>query len=176
MDGALLSRDAAVIAAIFGLAAMAWFGWAQEAPPRRWRIPLAVGGVAGVLVAVLGVVLAIRHWGPETALATADARRTFGIICGIEFGLAGLGAAVLGITKRSEWIACWIALVVGAHFVPLAFLFNDPGLVVLAVVMVVGAVLPVVLRSRSAITPSAVTGLVSGLALLVFAIRSALLV
>ena len=102
-------------------------------------------------------------------LADADTRRTFGIICGIEFGLAGLGAAALGITRRSPWIPCWIAFVVGLLFVPLAFILHDPGLIGLAAVLVIAAGLGVVLHRRSGVTPSAVTGLVSGAGLVVFA-------
>ena len=71
-------------------------------------------------MASVGGVLTWRSWAPESALAAPGARRAFGIACGVEFGLAGLGAAVLGITKRPWWIAPWIALVVGVHFVPLA--------------------------------------------------------
>ena len=52
--------------------------------------------------------------------AVAETRNAFGIVCGVEFGVAGLGAAVVGIRKRAQWIASWIAFVVGVHFVPLA--------------------------------------------------------
>lgn len=163
------ARDIAVMAVVLGVAAFAWFGWAQEDPPRRWRLPLGAGSGLGLLIAVIGGLLAWRLWGPDSVLADADTRRTFGIVCGIEFGLAGLGSAALAITKRSQWISCWIAFVVGVHFVPLAFIFNNPGLIGLAVVMVIAAGLGVMLHRRSTVTPSAVTGLVSGAGLLVLA-------
>jgi hypothetical protein len=123
-------RDLAVMAMVFGFAAFVWFGWGQEAPPQRWRLLLAIGSGLGLLLAIVGGVLTWRSWGPQSALAAQDARRAFGITCGVEFGLAGLGAGVLGTTKRPQWIAPWVALVVGVHFVPLAYIFGDPGLLV----------------------------------------------
>ena len=171
----VLVRDAAVMTVVFGVAAMLWFGWAQEDPPRPWRLPLGIGGGLGLVAAAIGVFLVWQNWGPETALATASARRAFGITCGIEFGLAGLGAAVLGLTRRAEWIASWIALVVGAHFAPLALIFQDPGLFVLAALMILTVAASVMLQRRRGITPSASTGLGSGSALLAFAVRAALL-
>ncbi len=169
-------RDVAVTAAIFGVAAFAWFGWAQEAPPARWRVPLAAGSGLGLVLAVIGGLLTWQHWGPESALAAAGAGRTFGIVCGIEFGLAGLGAGLLGVAARPQWIATWIAFVVGIHFIPLAFIFGDPGQLGLAALMVIAAGLSVVVHRRTAVTASAVVGLGSGTALLVYAVRSAALV
>ena len=172
LGGPPFVRDAAVMAVIFGVAAFIWFGWGQENPPRRWRLWLGVGSGLGLLVAVIGGVLSWQHWGPESALADAEARRLFGIVAGIEFGLAGIGAAFLGLTGRSRWIPVWIAFVVGVHFVPLAHIFADAGLIVLAVAMVVAGVLGVVEYRRSGSTPSAVVGMGSGVALLAFAVRA----
>jgi hypothetical protein len=169
-------RDIAVTAAVFGVAAFVWFGWAQEAPPARWRVPLAAGSGLGLVLAVIGVLLTWQHWGPESALAAGEARRTFGIVCGIEFGLAGLGAGLLGAWKRPQWIATWIAFVVGIHFIPLAFIFDDPAQLGLAALIVTAAGLSVVVHRRTAITASAVVGLGSGAALLVYAVRAAALV
>ena len=47
------ARDLAVNAAVLGVAAMVWFGWAQEAPPAGWSVPLGIGSVLGVLIAFL---------------------------------------------------------------------------------------------------------------------------
>ncbi|HZG90450.1 MAG TPA: hypothetical protein VEZ42_09580 [Pseudonocardia sp.] len=169
-------RDLAVTIVIFGVAAFAWFGWAQEAPPARWRVALAAGSGLGLLLALVGGLLTWQHWGPESALATAEARRTFGIVCGIEFGLAGLGAGLLGFAGRPQWIATWIAFVVGVHFIPLAFIFGDPGLLGLAALMVVAAGLSVVVHRRTGITPSALAGPGTGAALLIYAVRATALV
>src|SRR5690349_13210388 len=115
-------QDLAVCAAVFGVAAFVWFGWAQEAPPARWRPPLGLGSALGVLLAVVGGLLAWRVWGTGMAMAHPQARLVFGIVGAVEVGASGLGSAALALTGRSRWIAPWIAGVVGAHFVPLALL------------------------------------------------------
>ena len=149
---------------------------ASGSPTRAARLwLLAIGSSLGLVLAIVGGVLTWRSWGPESALAAPEARRAFGITCGVEFGLAGLGAAVLGITKRPQWIAPWIALVVGVHFVPLAYIFGDPGLLVLATLMVLAVAMSLVVRRRTGVTPSASIGLGSGIALLAFGIRAAVL-
>jgi len=165
-------RDMAVSAAVFGFAAFIWFGWAQEAPPARWRLPLGLGSVVGLLLAVAGGVLAWRVWGPESVLTDPGVRRAFGIVCGVEFAAAGLGALALGLTKRPKWTASWVAFVVGVHFVPLASVFGDPGMNVLAAVVVLVVGLGVLVHRRTGIAPSAVTGLGTGLALLAFSGRA----
>jgi hypothetical protein len=39
---------------------------------------------------------------------------------GLEFGLLGVGAAVLGAAGQARWIPVWICAGVGVHFFPLA--------------------------------------------------------
>ncbi|MCO1658261.1 hypothetical protein [Pseudonocardia humida] len=176
MDTTPFDQDMAVTAAIFGVAAFVWFGWAQEAPPARWRLPLGLGSALGLLLGAVGGLLAWQNWGSGMALADPQARLAFGIVCGVEFGAAALGAAVLGLTKRPKWIASWIAFVVGAHFVPLAFIFGDPWMIALAVLVVLAAGLSVLVHRRTRIAPSAATGLGAGLAFLVFSGRAIALV
>src|SRR5689334_12578044 len=129
-------RDAAMTAAIFGLFGTVWFGWAQEAPPSRWRPFLAIGSVVSVLVAIGGGVLASRHWDDGTVF---DARTSpiFGIVVAIEFILAGVGAAILGRRGRKELVVSWVALIVGLHFVPLAWFLRFPLLGVMGVLMAI---------------------------------------
>jgi len=176
VDTARFAQDLAVTAAIFGVAAFVWFGWAQEAPPARWRLPLGLGSALGLLLAVVGALLAWQNWGLGTVFADPQVRRAFGIVCGVEFGSAGLGAAALALTKRAKWTASWIAFVVGAHFVPLAPILGDPGLIVLAVLVVLAAGLSVLLHRRTGIAPSAVAGLGAGIALVIFSGRAIALV
>jgi hypothetical protein len=176
VDTAPFTQDLAVCAAIFGVAAFVWFGWAQEAPPERWRLPLGVGSALGLLLAVVGGLLAWRVWGTGMAMADPQARQAFGIVSGVEFGAAGLGAAALALTKRPQWIASWIAFVVGVHFVPLAYLFDDPGMLALAVVIVLAVGAGVLVHRRTGLAPSAVTGVGTGLAFVVFAGRAIALV
>ena len=64
---------------------------------------------------------------------------------------------------------------VGVHFVPLAVIFLDPGLIVLAVLTVAGSILAVVLHRRHRIAPSAITALSGGVPLLIFAARAAVI-
>jgi hypothetical protein len=164
-------RDAALTAAIFGFFASGWFGWAQEAPPPRWSRRLAAGSITSIAVAVAGGIVGWQHWsdgtifGPETG-------RNFGIVVGIEFALAGIGAGLLAYRKRSDLISAWVAFVVGVHLFPVAAILDYPALyVVAALVTLVSVVAIPVARSRS-LAVSFVTGLGSGAVLLAAAVFS----
>ncbi|PZG20282.1 hypothetical protein C1I95_09890 [Micromonospora craterilacus] len=158
-------RDAAATAVVFGFFASSWYGWAQEAPPRTWRRPLVAGSVAAILMVVAGALLAWRHWSDGTAF-TAETSRNFGIVVGIEFGLAALGAGVLAALRRRDVIPAWIAFVVGVHLFPVAALIGYPLIHVVAALITLVAVAAVpVARSRS-LPVSAVTGLGTGSVLL----------
>jgi hypothetical protein len=164
-------RDAAFTAVIFGFFASSWFGWAQEAPPPAWRRPLIAGAVAALLTSVAGGLLAWRHWSDGTAF-DAGTSRAFGIVVGIEFGLAAIGAVALAVLSRSTWIPAWIALVVGVHLVPVAALIRYPAVHVVAALVTAVAVAGVpVARSRS-VPPSAVVGAATGTVLLAAALFS----
>ncbi len=176
MLGGALIRDAAVMAAIFGVTGFAWLGWAQEGPPPRWRLPLGVGSVLSVLTGMAGAFLAYRHWGPDSALATESARESFGIVAGIELGSAAVGAGILAVRRQGHWISAWVCLVVGAHFVPLAFIFDDAGLHLLAGALVLVSMSSVVLSRRTGIQPSAIVGAGAGVVLWLFSVRSLLAV
>ena len=162
-------RDAAATAAIFGFFGSVWFGWAQENPPRRWRPWLITGSVLSLAIMVAGGILTWRHWNDGTVF-DEDTGRTFGIIVGIEFGLAGLGAAVLGLRGRKDLIPAWIALVVGLHLFPVAVILESPVIHVVGALVTVAALAAVpVARSRS-LPVSATTGLGAGVALLAGAV------
>jgi hypothetical protein len=156
-------RDLAVTALILGIAAVLWFGWGQAQPPSGWALPLNIGTFAAIAVAVgAGSVVARFHRG-ATAMADQRVRRGYGITVGVEVLACGLGAAGLGLAGRPAYIAPWILLVVGVHFVPLGRLFASVDLVwagfALSAVAIAGAVAGVV----SAVPPSAVTGAFGGL-------------
>jgi hypothetical protein len=165
------SRDAAMTAAIFGFFAMAWFGWAQEHPPRSWKKWLIAGSVLAPLVLVAGGVLAWRRWNTGTAF-DADTSRTFGIIVGVEFALAGLGAGLLAWRGRKELVPVWIALVVGVHLIPLAPLLHYPLLYLVAALVTVAALVAVPVARRRSVPVSAVNGVGVGTVLLTAAIFS----
>ncbi len=164
----MLVRDALYTTAWFGLMTMVWFGWAQEAPRRAVHVPLVVGSVLGVALAIGFGVLTARHWGDPTALEGRYA--AFGIIVGAEFVLAGAGGAVLGLTGHGRWTAWWVAVVVAAHFVSLAWLLHGPSLAVLGLLqlLALGAIVPV-LRGGEEPT-SRWVGPVMGLTILLYAV------
>jgi hypothetical protein len=123
------------------------------------------------LVCVAGALLAWRYWHDGTAFDD-DTARAFGIVVGIEFGAAGLGAAALAVRHHRELIPVWIAFVVGVHLFPVAVLVRYPAIHLVAALVTVAAVVSVpVARSRS-ITPSAVIGAATGGALLAGALFS----
>jgi hypothetical protein len=160
------ARGMAITAAIFGFFASSWFGWAQAAPP-AWLEPyLVTGSVLSVLVLVAGVVLVVRYRRASSAPGSPAVGRRYGIIVGIEFGTAGLGAAVLGALGQAEYIPVWICAVVGVHFVPLAPVLRDPTLRPLAAVLVAVAAAGLVTGLATDADASATTGAGAGLALL----------
>lgn len=166
----MLLRDTLYTTAWFGLMSMVWFGWAQEAPPRQLRVSMIVGSVLGAALAIGFGVLTAIHWGNPTALE--GRYEIFGIIVGAEVAVAGAGAAAFGLTGHGRWMAWWVAVVVAAHFVSLAWVLHGPWLAVLGVVQLVAlAVLVPVLRGSSDPT-SRWVGPVMGLTLLLYAVLS----
>ena len=167
-------RDTLMTAAIFGVFAMSWFGWAQEAPPSRWRPFLAAGSVVGLLLgAGMGIVAGL-NWDAPSALRIDGRAEAFGVVVGIEVALCLGGALVLMRRGHADLASPWVAAVVGLHFIPLALIFNDPSLYVLSALMTVGAVVGTVLARRHGVTPSAVVGAISGSLLLAFAAGAAI--
>jgi hypothetical protein len=164
------ARDSAMTALIFGFFASVWFGWAQERPPPPgWRPLLIAGAVASLVVAVVGGLLAWRNWSGVSALGEPGSMRRYGIIVGVEFGLAAAGAIAVALWGRREYVAPWVCLVVGVHFGPLAPVLNNPSLVVLGVVLTGVAVAAVVVARRTGLASSAITGAGAGVALLGYA-------
>ncbi|WP_026929952.1 hypothetical protein [Glycomyces tenuis] len=161
-------RDAAALAAVFGFFAMAWFGWAQEQPPSRWLWPLRAGSILSGLVLIGGVLLAWRYWSDGTVF---DERvgQTFGIVVGVEFAAAGLGAGLLAWRKRAELISAWIAFVVGVHLFPVAAVLEIPSVHVTGALITAASIGAVFLARAKGITPSAVVGAMVGPVLLVSA-------
>ena len=109
--------------AVLGFFGSAWFGWAQDSPPQAWRSALVAGSILSLLVCAAGTLLTWRRWSEPTAL-DAQTSRVFGIVVGIEFALAGLGAGGFAAVGRADVIAAWVAVVVGVHLFPLAVLFK----------------------------------------------------
>lgn len=149
-------RDLVMTAAIFGVAAFVWSGWAQEGPPSGvlWRVVLAVLGVAGLAVAGFAIPLAVRHWSTATAIRIeGPAWLAYLVVVAIEVVACIVLAVWASRSGRSDLFAPLILAVVGIHFLPLAFVFGQPIMawtgVALAVLAVVAAVLPASDTARS---------------------------
>jgi hypothetical protein len=118
---------------IEGFFGFVWFGWAQATASPGLRTWLAVAGVAAALVALAGGVQAFRSPAATSVLHDRRARRRYGLAVGVEFALAGVGAAALAVAGQGDFIPVWVCAVVGVHFFPLASLLKDRLLVALGV-------------------------------------------
>jgi hypothetical protein len=168
-------RSRGVTVAVEGFFAFVWFGWGQAAPPSWLVIPLAVGTGLGALLAVVGVVVTKRSVGPLPAMTDPVVRRRYSIIVGLEFGLLGAGAAVLGVTGHNQWVPVWICFGVGVHFFPLATALQNPTLRPLGALLVAAAAAALVIGLATAVAPSTVTGLGAGLCLLALGLATLLI-
>ncbi len=164
-------RDFAATAVIFGFFASSWFGWAQEAPPGRWRGLLAAGSVTGLLTAIAGALLTWRLWHNGTAFDEATSR-AFGVVVAIEFGAAALGAVLLTRRGRRDLISMWVAFVVGVHLFPVATLIGYPMIHLVAALITVVSVAAIPVARARKLSVSAVVGAPTGLVLLTAALFS----
>jgi hypothetical protein len=165
-------RDAGITALVESFFAMAWFGWGQEAPP-AWLVPvLATGSAIGFLVALTGGIVGFRSPKETAVLRDRAAFRRYGIIVGIEFGLAGIGAGILGGIGQEAYIPVWICAVVGVHFFALAPVLGDRSLIPLGAILCVVSVAALITGLATDVLPSAVTGIGAGTALAGFGIAA----
>ena len=107
----------------------------------------------------------------------ARVRRGYWRVVATELALCAVGTVGLGGSGQSAYIAAWILLVVGAHFVPLGRLFAIGSLVLAGRVLVVVAVAAAVTGLVSTVAPSFVAGAGGGavcLACSVFCVGQAL--
>ena len=160
--GERTQRDAGSMTLVLGFFGAAWFGWGQAAAPAGVRPWLTAGSVLAALVAAAGIAVTVRSRSQPMGKNSAAARRRYGIIVGIEFGVAGLGAAVLGIAGAPAYVPALVCAVVGVHFVPLAPVLADRLLVPLGAATCAVALLALVLRLTSGVAPSTVTGIGAG--------------
>ncbi|MEU1971804.1 hypothetical protein ABZ477_09110 [Microbacterium sp. NPDC019599] len=135
-------RDLALIAAIFGLAAFVWAGWAQEHPPRGavWRVVLGALGLAGLALAAVGIVLTVHLWGTPTAIEPGTPEFfLYVVVFWVEFIGAGIVAFFVIRAGMSDFIAPIVLGVVGIHFFALAPVFHQPFLFLPAVLLTAAA-------------------------------------
>lgn len=162
-------RDLGITALVEGFFASAWFGWGNAAPSSLSTF-LVIGSIVGLLVAVAGALVGFRAPGTTAVFNDPSAGRRYGIVVGVEFGLAGLGAVVLGVLGYVDYIPVWVCAVVGVHFFALVNVLRDPLLRPLGALMCVVPVLALVVAwwPGSDVKPGLVTGVGAGLLLLVF--------
>lgn len=122
-------RTLATAAAFEAAAAFAWFGWGQAAPGAVISIILGVGSGVALLISVAAATVVHRLRTDPSPLKGSTAVRRFALTVGIEFGVAGIGAAALGAVGVGELDAAWVCLVIGIHFVPLGQMVPGLGLV-----------------------------------------------
>jgi hypothetical protein len=103
-----------------------------------------VGSLLALAVAAVGALVGFRSPASTAALYDRSAGRRYGVIVGVEFGLAGLGAGSLGASGQADYISVWVCAVVGVHLVPLAPLLRDRRLVALGVLVAIVALLALV--------------------------------
>ncbi|WP_314586709.1 hypothetical protein [Paenibacillus terrigena] len=163
-------RDYVMYAAIFGMFSFSWFGWAQERPQASWRIYIGIASGIALLVCLFGVYLSVTHWYAPSALNDKTAFGNYLISVYVEFFLAAVGAVALIRWKRKDYVAPWIAFIVGIHFIGLKSVFDDPSLYVLAALLVIVSVVSVFLAPKLKVANSAITGIGSGTVLFAFAV------
>ena len=165
-------RDRGMTALIEGFFGFVWFGWGQANASAGLSAGLAVAGVVAVLVAVAGGVQAFRGPASTGVLHDRQARRRYGVAVGVEFSLAGVGAAVLAVAGQGDFIPVWVCAVVGVHFFPLASLLKDRLLVALGVSVTTVALVALVAGLATDVAPSTVTGIGAGTLLTVFGLAA----
>ena len=159
-------RERGIYAVVEGGFAAGWFGWGQAAAPPWLVVPLAVGSILSVLVAVAGIVVTARSRARRTAVSDRTVRRRFRIIVLVEFALAGIGAAVLAAAGRATWIPAWVCLVVGVHFFPLSRALGNRSLARAGALLTGVATAALVVGMATRVAPSTVTGAGAGLCFL----------
>jgi hypothetical protein len=101
-------------------------------------------------------------------------RRRYGITVGLEFGLIGAGAAILGGTGNYLWVPVLVCFGVGVHFFPLATVLDNPTLRPLGGLLIAVSAAALVTGLCTAVAPSTVTGPGAGLSLLDFGVATLL--
>ena len=156
-------RDLVMVAVVFGGAAFVWAGWAHERPPKGavWRIVLVLLQLAGLAILAFGIPLAVANWDSSTALASASTALVWYIVVvWVEVVAIVVLSIVFVRTGRGALIAPLVLTIVGLHFVPLAFVFQQWILFVAAVLLTAAGVAAAFLPQRIA-APSFWSGILA---------------
>lgn len=165
-------RDVATTALFLGFFGAAWFGWGQAAAPDGLRPWLTAASVLALVVAAAGFGVSARNRSQPTMMRDRATGRQYGIIVGIEFGTAGLGAAVLANTGAQAYVPAYVCAIVGVHFVPLAPVLADRMLIPLGAATCTVAIVALVVGLTSSVAPGTVTGIGAGGLLTSYALGS----
>ncbi len=149
-------RDNAATAAVFGFLRVSLVRLGAGKPPTAWRDALAAGSIMSLLIAVAGGILTWWHWEDGTVF-DEDTSRAFGLVVSIEFALAGAGSLVLAMRRRTDIIPTWMALVVGVHLFPVAWLLGIPLIYFVAALVTLAALASVWLAKHRGLAVSAFT-------------------
>jgi hypothetical protein len=119
-------------AAILTLFGALWCIVALAFWPARpaWGIPAASAATLLLLVVcILRLAASAQMPQSNDPAAAAKGKRAgmiFGIAFGVEAGLIALSSSLLARSGLGEWIPVAVALIVGVHFLPLAYVFEVP--------------------------------------------------
>lgn len=163
-------RDIATSIAIYGFFGFVWFGWALEGPKESWKKYIGLACAASVLVGLFGVYLIFTFQEEASALSQTSLSTWYYAIVIAEFSLGGILAFVLYKKKKPEYIAPLICLIVGLHFSPLAFVFQDHTMHILTILFVAVSTLTIRRINSISYAASALTGIGAGSTLLCFAL------
>jgi hypothetical protein len=163
-------RDYAMYASIFGMFSFSWFGWAQEKPRSSWRKYIGIASGISLLVCLIGVYLSVTNWDAPSVLNDKTSFNNYLISVYIELFLAGAGASILMKCKYNDYIAPWIAFIVGIHFIGLKNVFDDFSLYLLAALLVAVSIASLFISKKLKVANSAITGIGAGTVLFAFAI------
>lgn len=163
-------RDYAMYTAIFGMFSFIWFGWAQENPRKSWRKYIGIASGISLFLCLIGVYFSVTNWEAASAISEKDKFTNYLIVFYTEFFIAGLGAFLFIRKNKKNYVAPWIAFIVGTHFFWLENIFNDSSLYILAVLMIAIAAISPWLSKKLDVASSAITGIGSGTALFCFSI------
>ncbi|WP_344581782.1 hypothetical protein [Nonomuraea roseoviolacea] len=92
----------------------------------------------------------------------------------MEFASAALGAGLLALRRRTEFMLAWVAFVVGVHLFPVATIIGYPLIHGVAALTTLAALAAVPVARTRAVPVSAAAGAGMGTVLLVAALSSAM--
>lgn len=163
-------RDYAMYASIFGMFSFSWFGWAQENPRSSWRKYIGIASGVSLLICLIGIYLSITNWDAPSVLNNKNSFDNYLISVYIELFVAGAGASILLKCKFNDYVAPWIAFIVGIHFISLKSVFNDFSLYLLAALLVAVSITSLFISKKLNVANSAITGIGTGTVLFAYAL------